>query len=186
MHDSLLRRNVNYSELSPQALLVEVCRVLDAWHIVEDAGNNRSKNGAVEWLQETIYGADGEAYCMSTVQSETALVEHFLQKTSNLPASEGCVDTWRQAQKRNLVLLSAMSQQVQPGDIAVWKQFESDSGHTGRVIVARADGTFQCFEGNTSGAKGVEREGGGAFMKERDRQPSGKLYLLGFIRETFA
>lgn len=185
MHRSLQVRDVNYSLLPPEQLLVEVCRVLDHWHIVEDAGNNRSKNGEVEWLQETIYGSDGEAYCMSTVQSETGLVEAILQKTSNLPASEGCTDTYRQAEKRGLTIFSGASPLILPGDIAIWKQFSSDYGHTGRVISVKPDGHFTCFEGNTSGARGVEREGGGCFMKERNRQPSGKLYLVGFIRETF-
>jgi hypothetical protein len=185
MHSALLTRNVNYTTLTPPQLLVEICHVLDSWHIVEDAGNNRSKSGLVELLQETIGIAAGEAYCMATVQSETGLVEALLQKTSNLPASEGCMDVWKQSEGRALLLLGGMSAAIQPGDIAVWKQLESDKGHTGRVVKTFPDGRFLSFEGNTSGGPGVDRDGAGCFMRERNRAPSGKLYLVGFIREQF-
>ena len=186
VYDSLQRRGTELSELTPEALLVELCQILDSWHIVEDAGNNASTSGLVELLQETIGGHDGEAYCMSTQQSITGLAEALLQKRSNLPASEACVDTFKQAERAKVCVLPAMHAGILPGDIAIWQHLSTEKGHTGRVVAVQPDGGFTSFEGNTSGGAGINRDGAGCYMKQRDRKTKGEMFLLGFIREAFA
>ena len=184
-HDSLQKRGTNVAELTPAQLTVELAQILDSWHIVEDAGDNRSKSGLLELLQETIGGHDAESWCMSTQQSITGVAEALLQKRSNLPASEGCVDVLNIARRTGVEVFSEHGE-IQPGDIAIWQHLGSDRGHTGRVVRVKPDGSFTCLEGNTSGGgTGVDREGGGCYMKERDRKAHGNMVLVGFIRETF-
>lgn len=186
VHDEMLKRSVIYATVTAAQLCVVVANIFDSWHIVGDrVGGNASSSGLVEMLQDTIGGHSAEAWCMSTQQTITGVVESLLQQSSNLPASEGCLDVWRQAQAR-LTVLGAMSLAIQPGDVAIWRHLGADQGHTGRVVSVGLDGAFRSFEGNTSAPPGaIDRAGGGCFMKDRTRATMGTMYLLGFLREAF-
>lgn len=185
VHAEIQKRQIDVAHRTPAELVVAVCSILDSFHIVEDAGNNRSKSGMVELLQETIGGHDAESYCMSTQQSVTGLVESFTNKRSNLPASEGCLDTANQAKKQGVKTLPWNAPDILPGDIAIWQHGTGGNGHTGRVVKVGEKGKFTCFEGNTGPGSNVNRNGDGCYMKERDRSPHGDMHLVGFIRESF-
>lgn len=146
--------------------------------ITEKSGRNDGP--MVELIQETIGGANGEAWCMSFVQSCLAYVEKKLGVKSPVYASEHCLTTWNKTPKGQRVKYFPL-----PGAIVIWQHGKSTNGHTG--VLLGADGkTFQAVEGNTTGGKNakgeVVRDGGGVHFTERNMKGTGRMKVVGFLK----
>lgn len=181
---AMASRQIDPTHRSPRELIVAVCSILNEFHIVENAGDNRSKNGDIELLQDTIGGHNGESYCMATQQTVTGLVEALTGFTSNLYASESCSDVYDHARQMGLKILPVAATDIEPGDIAIWRARDGSwRGHAGRVIRPIPNTyTFETFEGNVGLGDKLE----GVKYKERNRGGWHDMYLAGFIRETFS
>lgn len=146
--------------------------------IRETGGNN---NGPmVRLIQETIGGADREAWCMSFVQTGLAYAEKKTGIQSPIWASEHCMTVWHE---------TPISQRVHTvpalGAIIIWKHGAGPSGHTGITVSAVKDGHFSAVEGNTeSGVSSgqVVRDGGGVYLTERNTFGNGAMRVVGFLK----
>lgn len=147
--------------------------------IREQGGNNRGP--LVELIQETLGGADGEAWCMALVQTCLAFAETRTGQKSPIFPSEHCLTVWRQTPPTQRVkTLPAL------GAIAIWRHGTSDAGHTGVTVDAVVHETFKTVEGNTESGHStdgkVERDGGGVYFNTRSMRGAGKMKLVGFLK----
>lgn len=145
----------------------------------EVGGNNRGP--MVELIQETIGGANREAWCMSFVQTCLAYAEFKTGVSSPIIGSERCTDVWNGTPKSQRV-----KRYPAPGAIAIWHYPPSDDGHTGIVEHYQVDDAYMnLFEGNTesglSDAGTIERDGGGVYYTKRSVKSSSKMALRGFL-----
>lgn len=142
--------------------------------IKEEGGFN--KGLYIEEIQKTVGNkAQQEPYCMATVQTWLAYVENKTGIISPIFASEHCMTTWRKTSTTKRV-----KKIPAPGAIIIWKNGDTDSGHTG--IVSDFQGVnknFESIEGNT-GSDNM-REGDGIYIKQRNKIKNGKLVIQGFL-----
>ena len=147
--------------------------------IREVGGNNQGR--MVRLIQETVGRAEGEAWCMSFVQTCIAYVETKLKITSPIPASEHCMTVWNSTPKYLRVKSVPL-----PGAIIIWRRGAGPAGHTGIMTEwHRTSSSFEAIEGNTeSGLAGgkVERDGGGVYLTERSRSGTSSMKIMGFIK----
>lgn len=147
--------------------------------IRESGGNNRGK--MVELLQETIGRAEGEAWCMSFVQTMIAYAEVMTGKVSPIFVSEGCAQTWLNTDKAQRVFKVPA-----PGAVVIWKNETTGMGHTGIVSSYNAKGGyFNAIEGNTGGGVDggkVVRDGGGVYFTKRSIHGDGSMKVRGFLK----
>jgi hypothetical protein len=146
--------------------------------IREKGGNNRGP--LVELLQETIGEAQGEAWCMSAMQTCIAYAEKKTGVKSLVYASEHCMTVWSKTPVGQRVKQFPLA-----GALIIWKHGKGPAGHTGCLI--STDGkTMQTVEGNTESgrdSKGkVEREGGGMYANIRNFKGNGSMKVVGFLR----
>jgi hypothetical protein len=146
--------------------------------IREQGGNNRGP--MVKLLQETIGEAQGEAWCMSAMQTCLAYAEVKCGVTSPVFASEHCMTVWNKTPKAQRVKLIPLA-----GAIIIWQHGKGPAGHTGCLITT--DGIkMSTVEGNTEhglDSKGkVEREGGGMYANVRNFKGNGSMKVVGFLR----
>lgn len=183
VRSDLAARGVDPAKIGPRHLKYQIALVLNDWHQTEDKGNNQSKSGRIELIQDTIGGVSAEAYCMSTQQSLVGLTEVIGGYISNLPASEGCSETFRQCKEKGVKILKPDSNEIQPTDIALWELIpgQSKNGHTGMVKEVRANKKFGTIEGNTTMKTGKQ----GIGECDRDRANYSGKKLSGFIREDY-
>ena len=143
-----------------------------AWGGVKEHSNNNDGN-FVEMSGLTVDGKhNGEAYCLSWVQTVIAYAETKLNMISPLKATEGCLDLWRstpQAYKTTKFPIA--------GYIAIWQHGTSPAGHAG-IVLKVEDGHFKCIEANSVGPDGISQ---GIFEQKRSFNGEGKMRLLGFI-----
>lgn len=162
---------------NPRALLVEAAKVCVG--IREKTGKNDGP--MVELIQETIGRAQGEAWCMSFVQTLIAYVEKKLGVTSPVEPSEHCLTVWNKTSKKHRV-----SYIPAPGAIAIWRYGKTTSGHTGVVVHWEKGDAIEMIEGNTNSGMNVTdtivREGGGVYRTRRPKKSSKSMQLLGFIK----
>lgn len=135
----------------------------------------------VKLLQETIGGANGEAWCMSFVQTCLAYAEHKTGVKSPIHPSEHCMTTWNKTPKKMRVKRVPLK-----GAIAIWNYPPSANGHTGIVMeYAHKKNKMKLVEGNTtSGLRAdgtIERDGGGCYQTERSTLSGKKMVLVGFL-----
>jgi hypothetical protein len=141
---------------------------------IREAGSNAGTY--VELIQETLGGADHEAWCMSAVQSAIAYAELKTGIKSPVYASEHCMTCWRESPENQRVKFYPAR-----GAIVIWRHGNSDSGHTG--VVCETDGeTIVTVEGNTGPEAGVQREGDGMYRKHRNIHGSGSMKVMGFLK----
>jgi len=183
VRSDLAARGVDPAKIGPRHLKFQIGLVLNDWHQTEDKGQNQSKSGRIELVQDTIGGVSAEAYCMSTMQSLVALVEVIGGYISNLPASEGCSSVFRQCKEKGVKILPPNSDEIQPTDIALWELIpgKSKNGHTGMVKEVRPKKKFGTIEGNTTLKTGKQ----GIGECDRDRENYSGKRLSGFIREDY-
>lgn len=158
-----------------RALMVQAATTLVG--IREATGRNDGK--MIRLLQETVGGASGESWCMSTIQSLIAYAEVKTGKKSPVIDSELCLTVWQKTPKSSRVKLLPMA-----GAIAIWNDTGKTTGHTEMVI--SADGvTMQCIGGNTGGTtkpgQPVEANGNGVYYTVRSMKGTKKRALLGFL-----
>jgi CHAP domain len=146
--------------------------------IREEGGNNRGP--MVKLIQETIGGADGEAWCMSFVQTCIAYAEVKTGVKSPLPAGEHCMTVFNEAPKSSRVKTFPAR-----GAVIIWKHGKGPAGHTGFFL--EADGNqMKTIEGNTESgldSRGnVERDGGGVYHGKRSMVKNGTMVVQGFLK----
>lgn len=149
--------------------------------IREEGGNNRGP--LVELIQETIGGADREAWCMSFVQTMLEYAEERTSVYSEVFVSESCDQVWTGTDKKWRVKSVPL-----PGAIVIWGRYNKKGqylgGHTG-ILDAWAGETFFAVEGNTSGGvtsdDRVVRDGGGVYYTKRRTGGQGDMKVRGFL-----
>ena len=139
----------------------------------EVGGNNTGP--MVKLLQKTIGEASREPWCMSTVQSCLAYAEEKTGIKSPVYASEHCMTTWRQTP-----VIQRVKQSPLKYAIVIWRNGDTDSGHTGVVVESDHRQWFRSVEGNT-GSDG-SRDGDGVYYKKRDWIRNGNLIKVGFLK----
>jgi hypothetical protein len=145
--------------------------------IREKGGNNRGP--LVELMQETIGGAEREAWCMSAAQTWLAYVETKLGIKSPIFASEHCMTTWTKTPAAQRVLRKPL-----PGAIIIWNYPPGSNGHTG-ILVEHNGATIGAVEGNTESglvAGKIERDGGGVYATRRASRSTPKMRLVGYLK----
>lgn len=145
--------------------------------IREQGGNNSGP--LVELIQETIGGANREAWCMAFVQTCLAYAEIKTGVKSPIAASEHCLTVWAQTPETQRVRIRPL-----PGAIVIWRHGKSQNGHTG-VVTEWLTKEFEAVEGNTeSGLVGgvVERDGGGVYLTKRNAKGNGDMRVVGFLK----
>lgn len=147
--------------------------------IQEEGGDNRGK--MVESFQATIGGANGEAWCLSFIQSLIAYVEDRLGLVCNLPLTEHVLTLWDRAPKTCRIL----EPDVRPGDLILWRYGTTTKGHIG-IITQIHYKVVDTIEGNTSPRGIVEREGDGVYIKQRAIKGTSLMHIQGFIRPGFS
>jgi hypothetical protein len=148
--------------------------------ICEEGGNN--KGPLVEMIQETIGEAQGEAWCMSFVQTVIAYCELRTGTVSPIFESEHCMTVWNKTPKKQRVKLIPAA-----NAIAIWNYPPSANGHTGivRAYFQKAK-KMNLVEGNAEAGLSkdgtIERNGGGVYFTERSIASSKKMVLVGFLK----
>lgn len=155
----------------PRSLFIYA--MLSCVGIKEKGGNNRGP--MIQLIQETVGRAQGEAWCMSLVQTCLAYAELRCGIQSSLKATEGCMDLWSSTFKDQKVRYSPL-----PGAIVIWQHGDSWRGHTGVVKEYLGDDMI-VIEGNTSGGI-LNRDGDGVFINTRDTRGTGSMKVVGFIK----
>lgn len=142
--------------------------------IKEEGGYN--KGLYIEEIQKTVGNkAQQEPYCMATVQTWLAYVEYKLEVTSPIFASEHCMTTWRKTPTKHRV-----KKIPAPGAIIIWKNGDTDSGHTGLMLDFQGTNkNFESVEGNT-GSDNMS-DGDGIYIKQRNKVKNGKLVIQGYL-----
>ena len=139
--------------------------------ILEESEN---RGEYIDMFHEAAHSYKGAPWCMSFVQAMVAFIENRC-KESALPVGAGCVDVFSRAPESMKVV------DPRRGDIIVWKHIDSMAGHCG--IITRVGAEFYAtIEGNTSGGKGIDRNGDGVYARQRSKKPAGTLQILGFLR----
>ena len=161
-----------------RALLVEEAK---RWIGIQEVGNNRGQ--IIDLMHRITKVPAGSPWCMSFVQFCISAVDRQSaaifegSAPSKIKNSAHVLTVWNEAPE------TLKSKRPRTGDIAIWRQRGTSSGHTGIVIAVPADGsTFESVEGNTSPSASVDREGDGVFLKRRLINPTGSMELLGFLR----
>lgn len=179
--DSRLEKNgfaqVAIQMKNARSLLVEAAKVCVG--VREKTGKNDGP--LVELIQETIGRADGEAWCMSFVQTLIAYVEKKLNMISPVEPSEHCLTVWNKTEKKHRV-----SYIPAPGAIAIWRYGKTTKGHTGIVVIWEKGDVIEMIEGNTNSGMSITddiiRDGGGVYRTRRPKKSSKSMQLLGFIK----
>jgi hypothetical protein len=146
----------------------------------EHGGNNRGE--LVSIFQRAVDGkASGEAWCLCFVQFILKIVESRCGKVSRLWDTEHCRTAW------DLTAHSARVSRndVQPGDLVIWRHGDTSNGHVGIVerVIKDARGEviqLATIEGNTGDSS--FRDGDGVYQKARHPVRNGNMHVLGFIR----
>lgn len=147
--------------------------------IREEGGNN--KGPLVELIQETLGGADREAWCMAFMQTCLAYAEVKTGVKSPVHASEHCLTVWKQSPEAQRVKKFPAR-----GAIIIWQHGSTSNGHTGVFLEAQDDGGMRAIEGNAErglAADGsVEREGGGVYLTSRSMKANGTMKVVGWLK----
>lgn len=144
--------------------------------------SGRNDGPLVELIQETIGGANQEAWCASYIQSCLAYAEVKTGIESPIFPSEHCMTMWLRTPKKQRVKKIPAA-----GAIAIWNYPPSSNGHTGCVLeYEHKPGKMKMAEGNTTqGLKPngeIERNGGGSYLTERSTKGSKTMVLVGFLK----
>lgn len=161
--------------MQPRRLLVEVMRCFVG--IQEEGLNNQGT--AIRLLQSTVGRAEGEPWCMSTIQSAIAYVEYVLNLRCPLPATEHCLTFYQGA--KNLKMIDISFGQV--GDIVIWYYRGTSNGHCG--IISKTGDMHETIEGNTSSRDTMERDGDGVFIKLRNPMGNNFMSVKAYVKPRF-
>lgn len=147
--------------------------------IREEGGNN--KGPMVKLIQETLGGADSEAWCMAFMQTCIAYAEVKTGIVSPIYPSEHCLTTWGSTPKKQRVKTFPAQ-----GAIIIWRHGSGPAGHTGMFSESTDGKTMHAIEGNTEGGLSptgaVERDGGGVYFTSRSMKGTGNMKVVGFLK----
>jgi len=160
---------------SPRRLMVEVMKSLVG--IQEEGLNNQGT--AIRLLQNTVGRAEGEPWCLSTIQSALVYVEYVLDLKCPLPATEHCMTFYQGAKNLKMIDLSY----AQVGDIVIWNYRGTSNGHCG--VITKVGDMHETIEGNTSAAHTVERDGEGVFCKLRNPKGNDFMSVKAYVKPRF-
>lgn len=159
--------------------VVFICAAEACVGIREKGGNNRGP--MVELIQETIGGADAEAWCMSFVQTCIAYAELKTGVKSPIAAGEHCLTVWGETPKAQRVKIAPAR-----GAIIIWKHGSGPSGHTGLFLENVNSREFYAVEGNTESGLSkdgsINRDGGGVYRTKRNLVRNGNMSVVGFLK----
>lgn len=163
---------------NPRLFLIEVARSLVG--VREVGGNNRGP--IVKLLQLTIGDANGEAWCMATVQTCVAYTCLKFGIKNHLFPSEHCLTVKKYSPVEMLVVSIP-----RPGAIAIYQHGNTSNGHTGIVLEYNIEtGFMYLIEGNVEhgiDANGAEiRQGGGVYLTKRHIKGDGDMKVVGFLK----
>jgi hypothetical protein len=128
--------------------------VLHAFVGVGEIGTSNRGHWVDRW-QEMI-GLEGKAWCMAFVQAMYYYASSIFQIRDMLPYDNALARAvWNWASQKGCT--TASIDDVQPGDIIIWSDGNTISGHTG-IVTGRSGSTIATVEGNTSSANW--RDGG--------------------------
>ena len=161
---------------NPKHVLIVACLILSDKRVREVGGNNRGT--WVGYLQDTIGGISGEAWCMAAVQTLVAVAEEYTGcksylASSSLYGSEHCLTVLA---KSPLLVVDEPAR----GCITIYQYGKTSNGHTGIILALTKDGFLQA-EGNTDSGDAVNREGDGFYTKRRLLKGYGEARIVGFI-----
>lgn len=147
---------------------------------LEDPPN--SNHGDVIDKIQKEFGFNGVQYCALFVQ----YVYKRAFESSPFPGTASSQTLFEWAKDKGYT--STNFDELQPGDIIIWRKFKLWQGHVGLVVsVNQKLKSFITVEGNTSNSDyGDQRDGGGIFkrirfMKKQDFVVDA-FYLRGFIK----
>lgn len=146
--------------------------------IREKGGNNRGP--MVELIQETLGGADAEAWCMSLVQTGLGYAELKTGIMSPIFPSEHCLTVWNETPREQRVRTVPAV-----GAICIWKHGDTTSGHTGITVGEVEREEVNMVEGNTEAGirtGEVVREGGGVYFTRRSIRGTGSMKVVGYLK----
>lgn len=177
--ETKLKDNVFAQQLiaakNARSLMVPVAMTLVG---IREVGNNAGP--LVTQIQSTVGGPDHVAWCMSTVQTIVAYIEHVTGVKSGLYVTESCLEAWDKTPKEFRVKQFPLG-----GAVIIYQHGKSYSGHTG--VLESTDGhTTWAYEGNTgSGVTpggAIQRDGDGVYHTHRNYSGVGDMHLLGFLK----
>lgn len=145
----------------------------------EHGGNNRGV--MVELIQDVI-GEHGEywPWCMSFVQVCIAYAELKTGILSPIHVHEHVITVWQKTDKKHRCNVEPL-----PGAIVIWKHPDGVRGHAG-ILTSIGPVNITCIEGNTEAGVNpqgkIERDGGGIYATERNKNGTGDLRIQGYLR----
>lgn len=153
--------------------------------IVEIPINSNSGTKVNEY-QKAGRSTDGQPYCNSFICYCMQKACQLLKIEENLipiPMQAVANVTYNFAKAHGKEIMSNPS----IGDLIVWKNPNSYSGHIGIVVDVLPNNRVQTIEANTSpDSKGNQRDGGGVYYKTRKIGMISKMLLLrGFVKWTY-
>ena len=142
--------------------------------IVEQGGNN--KGLFIVEIQKTVDNqAQSEPYCMAAVQTWLAYAEKKSGVKSPVFETEHCMTAFRKTP-----VSSRVKKIPAPGAIIIWKNGNTDSGHTGLVLDFQGDkNKIETLEANTG--SGSMFDGDGIYIRQRSKVKDGKLVVQGYL-----
>lgn len=144
------------------------------WLWVRETAPNRGET--VDRFCRALNESISHAWCGAFVAFCIKEIEARHSAKSGLTLSEHVLTMW------NLNPLHRVSF-PEVGAIAIWRRKGTISGHCGIVTEVDPKGEkFETIEGNTSAARGVDRDGDGVFKKPNNMTGNGQFRLLGFLR----
>lgn len=147
---------------------------------------NSNSGPKVNEYQKAGRSTNGQPYCNSFICYCMQKACQILKIEENLipiPMQAVANVTYNYAKKAGNEVMSNPA----IGDLIVWKNPNSYSGHIGIIVAILPNNYVQTIEANTSpDAKGNQRDGGGVYYKTRKLSAISKLLLLrGLVKWNF-
>lgn len=174
--------NESMADIKHRMLVFETSR----WIGIKEVGGD-NKGQIVEMFQRAVAGkAVGQAWCLSfikfCIQMTDDLYNHIFLSSNprtQLIKTEHCLTLWKNSEDYRV-------DKPFPGCIMLWQFYKdgvaTSSGHAELVKEVQANGRIITIGGNTSDGTGVNRDGDGVYLRDRDPKGSASMRVLGFLR----
>ena len=130
----------------------------------------------VERFLKSVGRKKGDSWCAAFVSYCLTSVNH------SFPVRSGLARNF--VTKKSILATDVLQgrKKVEAGDLIIWQNGNSISGHIGFVIGVEKN-FYETIEGNTSsGAKGIQDNGDGVYIKERTIQPYNYFRVKWFTK----
>jgi hypothetical protein len=142
---------------------------------VKETGNNAGPD--VEMFLKSVGRKPPDAWCMATQYWSG----EDLGEPNPLVKSGLCYDMYRYARKYGVkVFLNPFTDDLR-GALIIWNHPRTFSGHIGRILL-NEKGNLLTIEGNTSGGRGSQDNGGMVAKKHRTLKNLGSMKVLCVIK----